>query len=766
MTRFQVSIGLLVLTLVALGRVVGNDFIDLDDEVYITENPQVLAGLTVESTTWAWGTSFHAGLWLPLTWHSLQLDAQIFGDQAWGFHLTNLLLHAANVLLVFWVLSELTGKLGNSAIVAALFAVHPLHVESVAWAAERKDVLSTFFWLLTIAAYVHYVRRPSIAHYGLVVAGLVLGLLAKPMLVTLPCVLLLLDYWPLRRWPAQRADADGLDDAAPAARDPGPPATAGWLVLEKLPLLILSLAAGVVTVFAQREIGAIVPVEQLPVSVRLGHAVESYGWYLEKTFCPWDLGVMYPHAYTSVSQEQVMLGAALLAGLTALTVWSARSHAAWLVGWLWFLGVLVPVIGLVQAGEQAYADRFVYVPHIGLFLFLVWAADTMTLRWPPASRGLLAGATLAALAVLTWNQAGRWSDTITIWEHTLAVTEKNHRAHLNIGNAFLHEGDLDKARRHLETSVRIQSKTPESQYLLGSVLLQLGPLEEAVEHLERAVSLRPRYAEAHHNLGLAYLHLGQGARALKHSTRAVELQPDDAGAHLNLGLAYVFTEKTDLAVNAFCRALERKPDYAEAHHQLGRARMRQGRLDEAADNLRRALKLKANYADAHHHLGIVRARQGQWAEAQKELRAAVALQPRNAVYHRYLAYAYHQTELTGAASAEYLASVRLDPAWPKSAAAQAMRWATHAQPEVRDVDQALELASQACQATEFQRPDLLDVLAVCLAETGQFAEAVKTARQALAKATGQDELARQIREHLELFEMQRTVPRSSAPPSL
>jgi tetratricopeptide (TPR) repeat protein len=761
MTKLQITIGLLLLTLVALGRVVGNDFIDLDDEIYITKNPHVLGGLTGDNIAWAWGASFHAGLWLPLTWHSLQLDAHLFGGEARGFHLTNLVLHAANVALLFWLLTSMTGKVGNSALVAALFAVHPLHVESVAWAAERKDVLSTFFWILTIAAYVHYVRRPGMGRYSLVVAALALGLLAKPMLVTLPCVLLLLDYWPLRRWQSPRADADGLDGAA-AAGDIAQPATAGWLVVEKLPLLLLSLAASAVTVIAQRHGGALIPSDQLSLSVRLSHAVESYGWYLEKTFLPWDLGVMYPYDFTSWSPVPFAVGALLLLGLTGVAAWFARRHGAWLLGWLWFVGVLVPVIGLVQAGEQAFADRFVYVPHIGLFLFLVWAADTLSLRWRwrPEARGLLAAATIAVLAVLSWNQAGHWSDTVAIWEHTLSVTDNNYRAHANLANALGPRGDLDQARAHLERSVSIKPDVPETQYLLGSVLLKLGQWQDAADHLVRAVKLRPSYGEAHDNLGLTYLHLGQSARALKHSRRAVELQPDEPGAHLNLGLAYVVAEKADLATSAFCRALELKPDYAEAHNQLSRARLHQGRLDEAAAHSQKALDVKGNYADAHFHLGVARSRQARWSEAAQQFRAAVDLQPRLVHYRRYLAYSLYQSGLTGAAAAEYAASSRLDPAWPKATAAEALRLATHAQKEVRDVDQSLELARQTCQATEFQRPELLDTLAVCLAEDGQFADAVKTARDALSRAAGQDELARQIREHLELFEMQRPAPRS------
>jgi hypothetical protein len=450
--------GLVLLTLLAYVPLWENDFIDLDDQVYITQNEHVLGGLTSSGIRWAW-TTFHGGFWFPLTWLSLQADASLSallrGPQGKGlpvaavFHGQNLLWHLATVVLLFVVWRRLTGAMWRSALVAALFAVHPLHVESVAWATERKDVLSTFFLMLTLLAYTHYVRRPCWVRYLLVTVPFVLGLMAKPMLVTLPCLLLLLDWWPLQRFSLSRPQGPG----------------AWGLVLEKLPLFALAVAASVQAVVTQQQVAAFTELGVLSLSGRLANALLSYLWYLEKTFWPTGLAAFYCHSGSNWQSGPVLTAGLILLGITLGAAVSARRLPWLLVGWLWFLGTLVPVIGLVQIGQQARADRFVYVPHIGLFVALVWSCAALAnrLRLPIWTQASLATACLLLLTARTWDQVGYWRNPAVLWSHALAVTTDNHRAHCLMGGALAQQAEtkgdvakLARARRHLEQAISLQ----------------------------------------------------------------------------------------------------------------------------------------------------------------------------------------------------------------------------------------------------------------------------------------------------------------------
>jgi protein O-mannosyl-transferase len=520
------ALGLAVLTVLVFAPVVGNDFVTLDDPAYVTGNRQVRRGLTAEGFVWAWGAEVAAN-WHPLTLLSHMLDCELYGLDPGGHHLTSLLLHAANAVLLFAVWRRLTGAAARSAVVAALFAVHPLHVESVAWVAERKDVLSGFFFLLTLAAWAGWVRRPTRSRYLLALLAFVLGLLAKPMLVTLPLVLLLLDVWPLERLPR----------GAPAAEVRR---ALGRLVREKLPFFVAALAASVVTLFTQRE--AMFPLAALPPTQRVANALLAYAAYLGDTVWPQGLTVFYPLP-PAQPVWRVALAAALFATLTGAALARLR-RAPWLaVGWLWFAGMLLPVIGLLQVGSQGRADRYTYLPSIGLFAALVWEVCELALRrkrparGPGATRAALAGAALlaiASLAVAARAQVATWRDSLTLFQHALAVTERNLLAEMRVGTELGRRGDHAGAERHLRAAVRIAPGAPRPQAALGRWLHERGRPGEALPHLRQASRLRPRDARLHLRLGIVLAELGRTAEARAHFRRALELNPGLEGARRRL----------------------------------------------------------------------------------------------------------------------------------------------------------------------------------------------------------------------------------------
>lgn len=498
-----VCLGLALATAASYSTVLGNDFV-YDDGDYVLDNSRVKGGLTLANVSWAWTTFFQSN-WHPLTWMSLQLDASLLGTGPAGFHLTNVVLHLANTVLLFVVLQRMTGALGSSAFVAGVFGLHPLHVESVAWITERKDVLSTLFWLLTMLAYYHYVQRPGLLRYLLVVLPFVLGLLAKPMLVTLPCVLLLLDYWPLRR---------GENQPGPAAS-----LTALWrrwwpLVWEKLPLFALSAASSVITWYAQQRGGSVARLDQVPLEARLGNAVVAYATYLRKMFWPSDLAPFYPHPGINLSIRDLALALLVLAALSWAGWRWRQTCPALLVGWLWYLGTLVPVIGLVQVGSQALADRYTYVPLMGATIALTWPSAELARRWHwqkiLSAVGRIA---LVACALLTWNQVSYWKDDLTLWTHTLALTGSHAVVHENLGVGHAKRKQLDQAIRELQRAVNLAPLHLGAHQNLAGVLIERGRFTEAAELCRQVLQADPQNAAAHRNLGGIPGHDGQGSGA-------------------------------------------------------------------------------------------------------------------------------------------------------------------------------------------------------------------------------------------------------------
>jgi tetratricopeptide (TPR) repeat protein len=611
---------LVLATVAVYGQLRNHQFINFDDNVYVTDNAAVQSGLTLRGIVWAF-TTLHAGLWIPLTWLSYMGDSQLFGLHPGAFHLTNLFLHLANTLLLFLWFHRTTGALGRSFLVAALFALHPLHVESVAWVTERKDVLSTFFWLLTMWAYLWYAANRGMKRYLLVLAGFSLGLMAKPMVVTLPLVLLMLDYWPLGRWPGR-----GPTVAGPGAY---PGVSIKHLLWEKAPLLALAALVSVVTIFAQRTAGAVMPLANIPLKMRLANALVAYVSYMGKMVWPLHLAVYYPYPKHIWLWWQVAAPALGLLGISVLALRGAWKYPYLPVGWFWYLGTLVPVIGLVQVGTQGMADRYTYVPLIGLFIIVAWGMVDITSRWRAARTFLPVGAglVLGALVLCTWLQVRHWQDSISLFEHSLRVTENNRLAQNNLGAALFSQGQVDQAMAHYREALRLQPDCAGAHNNLGVALAKQGQVDQAMAHYREALRLQPDYAEAHNNLGLALAKQGQVDQAMAHYREALRLKPDYAEAQDNLGAALFSRGQVAEAMAHYREALRLKPDYAGAHNNLGAALFSQGQVDQAVAHYREALRLQPDDAEAHNNLGLALAKQGQVDQAMAHYREALRLQP-------------------------------------------------------------------------------------------------------------------------------------------
>jgi Flp pilus assembly protein TadD len=563
----MICLFLIVATIAVYWQVANHDFLNYDDREYVTGNYHVQAGLTWEGIIWAF-TTFHATNWHPLAWLSHMLDCQIYGLNAGGHHLTNLLIHVVNALLLFVLLKRMTGALWRSAFVAALFALHPLHVESVAWVAERKDVLSTFFWITTTWAYVHYVEHPRFGTYLLVLVSFALGLMAKPMLVTLPFVLLLLDYWPLQRYQFGHSEANPRKSINNSHQRLIPL----HLIREKVPFFVLAAASSVVTFLAQQSGGAVTPLDKLALSVRMANALVSYVSYMGKMIWPIRLAVIYPHPGTLPIWQAAAAGL-LLVCISVFVIRTARRSPYLAVGWLWYLGTLVPVIGVVQVGKQCMADRYTYVPLIGLFVIIAWGIADVAKRWS-YQRLVLAistGVVLLALMVCTWFQVTHWRDSISLFTHTLDVTGENYEAHNNLGVARGEQGRFKEAVGHFSKALQIMPNYAVTHNNIGSVLARRGNLEEAIGHFSKALQLDPRLAEAHICMGVALSRQGSVNGAIDHFSRALEIRPDNVELRNNLGVALARQGRLDEAIDHFSRALRVKPDNLEVRSNLIRA---------------------------------------------------------------------------------------------------------------------------------------------------------------------------------------------------
>jgi tetratricopeptide (TPR) repeat protein len=697
-----------------------NGFVDFDDPLYVTENPHVNGGITLESFVWAF-TATHVSNWHPLTWLSHMLDCQLFRLNPLWHHLTSLLFHVTNTLLLFWVLKRMTGALWPSAFVAAVFALHPLHVESVAWLAERKDVLSSFFWMLTMAVYLRYAERPTIGRHLLVVLTLALGLMAKPMLVTLPFVLLLLDFWPLGRlqWHRQTTPNALPQPESRKARYQRSPL---WHVLaEKIPLFILVLASSVITFIAQQKGGSMTTIENLPLNLRMANAPVSYIKYIGKMIYPNHLAVLYPLPSDGWPLWQPIVSFLILAGLSAGIIYTARRRYL-VVGWLWYLGTLLPVIGFVQVGLQAIADRYTYMPSIGILIIIAWAAAEFTANWRhrKIALSIAAALLLSALLIATRAQVRHWHDNLTIHQHTIAVTENNYIMHDSYGYGLLKKGRLQEAVEQFNEALRLKPHYLKAINHLGVALKEQGKLQEATACFKKALQLEPGHLGAHYNLGLAMADQGKYDQAVNNFNKVLQAKLDSPQLYIKIALACSLMGKYELAIQSYNQALRTEPGNAMVHANLAVLFTKQGNLDQAVTHYTEVLRVKPDFADAHANLGQLLALQGKPAQAIRHYTRALQLEPDSPALMNNLAWIL----------------------------------ATHKQAQLRDPKEAIRLAERACELTKYEQPGILDTLAAAYAAAGRFQDAIETAGQAinLAEAAGKESLAQEIQKHLQLYQ--------------
>ena len=555
-----IAVLLVVLILAVFGPVCSFHFTNYDDDTYVPNNPHVNTGLNAENVAWAFTTN-HMANWHPVTWISHMLDIQMFGLRPGGHHAVNVLFHAANSVLLFLLFRRMTGAVWPSAFTAALFAVHPLHVESVAWVAERKDVLSAFLGFLTLIGYDAYVKQPTRMRYAWVLASFGLGLMAKPMLVTLPFLLLLLDYWPLKRFQSDRL----------LFREFG--ACLKRLTLEKAPLFALAVASSIITLVVQSRGGGVKPLAAFPLEDRLANAALSYVLYVEKMFWPSGLAVFYPHPVGRWPLWQPLGALAVLAGISILCVILIQRRPYLAVGWFWYLAMLVPVIGIVQVGNQAMADRYTYLPLIGLFAALAWGAAELgaALRVPRTVMAAAACAVVAAFAVASAIQVSYWRDNATLFERALSVTSNNNLAHYNLGLVALEQGKRDEAEAHFAEAVRIDPKDADALHNLGNLMAEQKEFGPAMEYYLRAIEANPKNASTFSNLGFALVEQQRYDEAIPRFEEAVRLDPALARAQLTLGSLLANKGRLDEAIGHFKRTLELDPANAQAIESLDKA---------------------------------------------------------------------------------------------------------------------------------------------------------------------------------------------------
>ncbi|HXC35519.1 MAG TPA: tetratricopeptide repeat protein [Candidatus Acidoferrales bacterium] len=668
--------------------VIRNGFVNLDDGVYIYQNRHVASGLNWQNIRWSF-SHIYLGYWVPLTWISHMIDCSLFGLHPAGHHLMNVFIHAANAVLLFVLLNYMAGAMRRSAFVAAAFAWHPLRVESVAWACERKDVLSGLFWMLTLLCYARFVRSktespqstvrspPSRwAFYALGLFFFACGLMSKPMVVTLPFVLLLLDFWPL-----QRFSESGAATASTLQR----------VILEKIPFFALSLAESVAT---YRDCGASASIATEPFSFRLIHSFWGYLQYISKTFVPLKLAVLYPFP----AREPFVIGlvgVVLVLGFTILFVAVSRSRPYLLIGWLWFLGTLVPVIGFVQSGYQSMADRFTYLPCIGFFVVIAWGLADLVRS--PQGKPILAVTEVAALVacvVLTSIQIRYWRDSITLFRHALAVTTNNYVACACLGQALDAAGDEEDALVYCNEAVRLDSEYPDAQFFLGQALWKTGGLSGALTHLSTAAELELNNAGYQYNLGNFLLEQGKTDDAISHFTAALKAQSDFAEAHNAMGKARLKQGKLDAAADELAQAVMLEPNNAQFHYDLGTVFLNSSQTARAITEFIEATRLQPDFALACENLAVAEAGQGKMADAIEHFARTVQLEPNDPAARFNLGFAYLNDHQPALAAEQFSAESRLTPNETKAhyRLAQALREQNELPQAVKEYRQTLRLA--------------------------------------------------------------------------
>jgi len=661
---FLVSLCLIAVIIGVYIQVINFDFVGYDDELYVTKNLHVQKGVSLEGIKWAF-TTIHAGNWHPLTWLSHMIDCTLYGLNPAGHHWSNVELHIANTVLLFLVLFMMTKALWKSAFVAALFALHPLHVESVAWVAERKDVLSTLMFLLTLAVYYRYVKNSSYRTYLPVIICFSLGLMAKPMLVTLPFVLLLLDIWPLRRFQYKN------DFTLKTDIDKGAIRRNYRLISEKIPLFIPVVISCILTIIAQKSGGAVKAIEALSLKHRISNALVSYVSYVLKAIWPHKLAVFYPYPGNELPAWQVVGATLLIVTACIFAIRALKEHPYVAVGLFWYLGTLVPVIGLLQVGDQAMADRYTYIPLTGIFIVIAWGISDILKRW--RYRKIFFGISAAIiLLALTWNtslQLKNWKNGITLFEHTVKVTKNNYGAENNLGTAYSSK-DLDKALYHYNAALKINPGYAVALYNLGAVYEKKGQIDRAISNYLKVLQINPDYIESLNNLGLIYYKKGDYDRAVLYFKRALKTESKKANVRMNLAnvlflqskpdeaisqyqkilkagsknsdvhynLAYVLStqKKIDEAIFHYMEALRINPEYSKAYYNLGNILLSQGKIKEAVIHFAKAIQFKPDYVQAYNKLGLILFRQRKLDKAKVFFSKAVRIDPNYSEAHKNL----------------------------------------------------------------------------------------------------------------------------------
>ena len=743
-TRWWICVALALGTFCIYGQVYGFGFISLDDPDYVSGNPVVARGLTLSGVLWAF-THFYASNWHPVTWLSHMLDCQVFGMNPGGPHVVNVLFHAANAVLLFLLLQRLTGAQWRSAIVAGLFAFHPLHVESVAWISERKDVLSTFFGLLSVLCYVAWVRGAAAAprlnakKIGAVTL-FALSLMAKPMLVTLPFLMLLLDVWPLAR-----VENNGWRTFFTRSF--------GRLAKEKWPWFLLVAVSCGVTLCAQST--ALAATGRFPFSSRLINAVESYFWYVEKTFWPADLAAFYP-----MRQVQPLGPFALIfAGLLAVSIFSVvqfKRRPFLFVGWYWFVGTLVPVIGLVQVGSQGMADRYSYFPLIGLCIAAVWSAHGVVSRSTTRIKlgAAIAGVGLATLMVAASLQVRYWQSTFTLFRHAVAVTESNDTALTILGASLYHLHRDDEALRALQMAAEINPRAGEMRKYIGLVLARNGKADAALEQYKESVRCEPGNAALQNFLAEALAAGGSHEEALGHFSEAARLQPGNAQYQNDFAVGLVAVGKRAEALEYYQRAVWAEPEGARYQNNFATALFRAGDLDSAMAHYQAAIAADPTFAEAYSNLGVLFFFRQQYEQASAQYAAAIRANPTNAGTHFNAGRTFLRMRKVPEAMREFAEAGRLRPDWADPLNAQAWVLATTDSEPLRNGAEAVTFAEKSVALTARQQPLMLNTLAAAYAEAGRFDEALNTANEALtlSQRANQTNLIQRIQRTITLFQ--------------
>jgi tetratricopeptide (TPR) repeat protein len=737
-----VCIVLILVVFAVFGQTAGFGFINYDDDKYVYDNPIVERGLTPKGVAWAL-TGDKIGHSHPLTWLTHMADCQAFGLWAGGHHLTNVGLQAVAAVLLFLALREMTRKLWRSALVAAVFAIHPLQVESVAWISQRKDVLGGVFFMLTLWAYARYARKPSRWRQVAMALWYALGLLCNSALAGLPFVLLLLDWWPL-----YRVKLAGVTSAKMGAAKPF-----RELIREKIPLFLLSAGSCAASFLGQEKV---FDADRASFLERLGNAVVSWGIYLWQMVLPVQLAIPYPNPPNGRPFWMVALVFVLLAVISMVVVMHRKTRPYLLLGWFWYLAMLVPASGIIQRPYHAQADHCAYLAGIGLVLIVTWAVADWSLAWrhrragPAGLMAVVVGILMACSCI----QAGFWRNNETLWSHTLACTADNYLAHYNLGAALFEKGRVDGAITHFQTALQINPGYAEACNGLGQALRQKGRPGEAIANYQKALQIRPGYANAHYNLAIVLRQKGRMDEAIAQYREALQINPDYADAHNNLGIVLLQKGATGEAVNHLQRALQINPDYADAHNNLGIVLLQKGATDEAIDHFQKALQIRPDYAEAYNNLGNALRRKGRLDEAIAQYQIALQLNAGYAEAHRGLGNALLQKGNVDEAITHFQDALQIKPADPASQNNLAWVLATSGQASLRNGAKALQLARQANTLTGGERPFILHTLAAAFAEAGQFPDAVETAQHALRLAQAQSDtrLAAQLRSEVKLYQ--------------